>query len=226
VHRAAIVVAGAVLAACGGGGEGSEDTDPSTAPTATVSAAPPTTLVAPPVVTDPPVTESPVTEPPGTQPPATEPPPTTLDPAALDAQIRADFERTMNLYYECVYEPETCAFDDINAEGSPIAVVLRDAVDELVKNGFRGRRDSGPLSFTVNQVTIVDSETALVDACVVDGAVLYEVGNPDDPVDDIVVNDSLTAADTTWTFVRIGERWLRYEVQQNSVRPDSLSCDE
>lgn len=210
---AALTVLAVVSTACSGG---DDDTAPitTTAPPVTTAvasepAAPTSTTAVPPSTTAAPTTTA-----------AT----TTLAPADVEAQIRADFDRTMALYYECVYEPETCRFDEIGIPDSPIDLRLNETVNELIGQGFRGARDSGPTFHVVEGVEIIDPGRALVTACVTDGAVLMAIGDPADPMDDAIWNDLLISTRGEWDFRRRGENWYRFDTRQIAQFPEAESC--
>lgn len=213
----AVLIAGAlVVSACGGGGETSDVTDPTTTPTtaAVRTSAPPTTVA----------TTSPPTDPPATDPPVTEPPPTTLDPAALEDQIRADFERTYRAYLECVFVPPNCAYGDVNYPGSPLDVALRRTMEEFLANGLKARRQSGPIYYEIRSIELMSSGMVRVEACMVDGGVVYEERDPATSDDDVIWNDALSSTVSSWTMRAEQSRWLLHSVAQLAIYPEVEGC--
>ncbi len=53
-------------------------------------------------------------------------------------------------------------------------------------------------------------ESALVNVCVYDTIILFDVQDPTDPADDIVFDDSTVSALGQWEMREVGGRWLRY----------------
>jgi hypothetical protein len=211
-----------VVAACGGGGDGAVVTDPTDgADVATTSTAPTTTPTTTTTIVSSPPTEPPPTEPP----PAATAPPTTLDLVALDQQIRADFERTWAGYNECGYEPADCDYRAVAIPGSEVDRTLRSFVQDLLVNNLRVGRDSGPASVSILGVAPVDSDTADVTACATDGLVLFDIGDPANPGDDIVLNDALNSYLGVWRMAEIRGEWRRVEILSLQRFMGKASCD-
>jgi hypothetical protein len=216
----AIVAGAAVLVACGGGGDDSDATDP-TALTTTTAA---TTSTPVPVTTA--SIAPPTTEPPVSDPPPTETPPTTFDAAALEDQIRADFELSYRSYLECVFEPASCAFENVNEPGSPLDAALRRTVDEFLTNGLKARRDSGLIYYEIREIEKIDDGEFRLEACMVDGGVVYEEGDPATTADDIIWNDSLSSTVSSWTLRETEIGWRLHSVAQLAVYPEVEGCDD
>lgn len=224
-RRIAVAVAAVLViaTACGGGGDESDGPAPTSAPTTTttaVTSTPPPTTTAPTIA---PPTDPPVTDPPATDPPATDPP-ATLDAAALEAQIRADFERSYRAYLECVFEPANCAFEEVNEAGSPLDLALRRTMDEFLANGLKARRNVGPLYYEIRGIERTDDGEVRLEACMVDGGVVYEEGDPTTPADDIIWNDSLSSTVSSWTLRETAVGWRLHSVAQLAVYPEVEGC--
>lgn len=217
---AALIAGALVVAACGGGGEtsdGPDPTGPTTTPTtaAVRTSAPPTTVA----------TTSPPTDPPATDPPVTEPSPTTLDPAALEDQIRADFGRTWAGYNDCGIAPDACDFRAVAVPGSEVDRTLRSFVDDLLTNNLRVGRNSGPATVEVISVAVVDSDTADVTACATDGLVLFDIADPANPDDDIVLNDAVNSYLGVWRMAEVDGQWLRVVILDLDRFAGQQTCD-
>jgi hypothetical protein len=156
--------------------------------------------------------------------PPTTAPPTTLDPAALEQQIRADFERTWAGYNECVYEPTSCQFASVNVPGGALDNALRQTVDELVINNLRAGRGSGPIGHRVEEVVVVSSTESDLWVCLTDGAVLFDIQDPSNPDDDIVMNDAVNSYRNLYRMHLVGGRWLRDSGEQIQVFAGVSEC--
>jgi hypothetical protein len=192
------------LAACGGG------PDFETFPPATTVAKPPTTAPAP-AVTEPAAIE--IAEPapaesaaPTTAAPATDPPvPTT----SLEQSIREGFAATQAAFIACSEKPAGCDVRAQVLEGSSAFRPFQDVFVEQAASGLVVRVVPEFNYYVVESIAVKPSRNAAtLTACIVDGNWLMQnAGTPDDPADDILVDDDLASYRMDFELASTPDGW-------------------
>ena len=154
---------------------------------------------------------------PPTDPPATTEPPTTV--AATDApaaaplskedQVKADFETARLARAQCTFDPTTCDYAAIAIPGSPMDVHNRHVVAERTSQNVRGKPGAGDVLVRVESVGF-EGGSAYVTVCTYDRAVLFDIADPLNPDDDIVINDNKDSYRVRWELRRSNDAWLLY----------------
>jgi len=220
------LILGSILAACTNDPDNTLDfgTTTTTITTATTAiaaetTASSTTTVASATTTPPsPVTTTSTTPPP----PPTNAPTTTID---IESQIRADFDATIAVRLACGQDPATCDFANLAIPGSPLDLYTRDLMADRVINNQRTVVGSGSYEYSV-RATSIDGSVATVVVCIFDSVIVFDIADPANPDDDVVVND---AQDSTTSRVELRQRdghWLWFDNETVNSTPGVNSCGE
>ena len=220
------LILGSILAACTNDPDNTLDfgTTTTTITTATETTAAETTAsstttVASATTTPPsPVTTTSTTPPP----PPTNAPTTTID---VESQIRADFDATIAVRLACGQDPATCDFAAFAIPGSPVDLYTRDLMTGRLTEGRRTIEGMGSYEYSM-RTTSIDGSVATVVVCIFDSVIVFDIADPANPDDDVVVND---AQDSTTSLIELRQldgRWLWFDNETVNSTPGVNSCGE
>ena len=207
VALAATLVVLVVLAAgCSSGGAADLDLGtvaPSPSPTEVVTTTTTSTVPStePPVVTAAPTTVAETA--------ATNPPTTTTAPMSKEDQVRVDFEAARLARAQCTFDPGSCDYASIAIPGSPMDMRTREVVADRTKQNVRGKPGAGDVLVRVESVGF-EGESAFVTVCTYDTAILYDIADPQNPDDDIVINDNMDSYRVRWELQLSNDKWLLF----------------
>lgn len=211
--RRVALAATLVMMAAGCSSDGTADLDlgtvaPSSSTTTVVVTTTSTSNVS---TTQPPVTTAAPTTVAATA--ATDPPPTevaTTAPTSKEDQVRADFETARLARAQCTFDPASCDYASIAIPGSPMDVQTRDVVAQRSEDNIRSKPGFGDARVTLESVAF-EGASAFLSICVYDTVVLFDIQDPSNPSDDIVVNDSQDSYRVRWEMREQAGRWLMFE---------------
>ncbi len=127
-----------------------------------------------------------------------------------EEQVKADFLAAMAVRRQCGLDPANCDYAALAIPSSPMERVTRDLMKFRIENNLSAVAGHGDLKLRVEEIQSLDQKASLV-ACGYDNIVIFDVGDPGNPDDDIVFNDSAGSARTTWTLERQNNRWLIWD---------------
>jgi hypothetical protein len=153
-------------------------------------------------------------------------PPVATTPMSDDprATLAADATATWEVSHRCLAAPEQCDVTAVAVADSPAAAVLRQRLDDLVRERFRTVPGSGPLQLLIESAEVVGDGSGVVVACVTDGLLLVDVADPADPLDDIIFDDSLGSYRWRWVMQHTAVGWRRQSVEQLGYYPGVATC--
>jgi hypothetical protein len=132
---------------------------------------------------------------------------TTIDPKA---EVEAAYLATVEVREACNFDPVSCAYDKISVPGSPSDLLNRDTMKTRIDSNLRAVEGFGFQQTRVDGV-VIGGDVAFVTTCSYDSVVIFAVGDPTNPVDDIVYNDAVTSRISQWEMRRTEGIWVRYE---------------
>ncbi len=213
-------------------------TAPTAPTTTTTTAEPPTTSTAAPPPTSPPLDtmsahpSSTVTSPP-TDPTTTmttaDPPPTSsdLDPALTltsdQATVAQDYAAARAARQACFFDPASCDYASFAFPESPMDSTSRTKFKTYVDSNLRAVAGHGSVQFRIEAVSLV-GDSAFVTVCTYDTLVIFDVGDPSNPTDDVVLNDEKSSFSGRWELRRLKGRWLIYAGQTINQVSDGDLC--
>ena len=124
-----------------------------------------------------------------------------------EEQVKADFLAAMAVRRQCGLDPAKCDYAALAIPASLMDKQTREQMSSRIENNLRATAGQGDLRLRVESVRVFDQQASVV-ACGFDDIVIFDVGDPRDPNDDVVFNDSVGSARTTWTMERANNRWL------------------
>jgi hypothetical protein len=140
---------------------------------------------------------------------------TTRNPTSARSAMLAAFSTGTRAYEACVMDPPHCDRTAIDATyaGAARSNVLS-YFGQLERDGLRGRFTASTY-YTVIERVVVDAAltSGTLTVCGVDGGVIYDPRDPNNPNDDVIVNDRLESGCDTWTMKIISGSWKRAAVK-------------
>ncbi len=221
---------------------GDDEPDPTTVPTVATSIAPSTTATSP--------TSSTTAAPSTTQPPSTTAPsstaptpsaPTTPPTAPTDTQPRTTLETTdpdtlavvgalysyLDAFATARTDPNNAALEAAAAATTTgeMTTVVADTLAQLRERGQASRINATVLDrHEIIEFSIgVDGDLAALDACWINTNTLVQVGAEADGSDKIV-SEGVTSYTASYSFMRVGERWLVSGRDLFDEFPDQEGC--
>ena len=161
-----------------------------------------------PVSTAPIVTAAPSVAPtssaPAVDPATTEPTPaTSISP---EDQVKADFLADMAVRRRCGLDPTTCDYAALAVPGSAMDRSTRALMQVRIESNLRAVAGQGDVKLRVETVRLAGLQASVV-TCGYDDIVIFDVGDPASPSDDVIFDDSVGSARTTWTLEPVNGRW-------------------
>jgi hypothetical protein len=132
---------------------------------------------------------------------------TTIDPKA---EVEAAFLASLEVRQLCSQDPENCDYGAFAAPNSPQEEFMRSSMAERIEANLRSVEGKGSYKTRVEKV-IVGGDVAFVTICTFNDVVLFVAGDPFDPADDIVFDDSVASWRVVWEMHRVDGDWLQYE---------------
>lgn len=163
--------------------------------------------------TEPPLVEQttvPSTPPPTDAPTTTPQPETTTPELSKEDQVKADYTTALAARLSCTYNPDTCNYAAVAIPGSPMDVQTRQVVQQRVVDNLRGKPGFGDIKVTFESVGF-EGDAAFVTICAYDTGVLFDIQDPENPDDDIVVDDGTSSYRVRWEMQLESGRWLMFE---------------
>ena len=154
-------------------------------------------------------------------PASTESPTTTIVSAAQ--QVRADFDSALAVRDQCAADPATCDFAAVAIPSSPMDIEIRNLVAMRLQLNLRTKPGFGDVTTTVEE-TSVAGDSALLTACSYDTATLFDIGDPANPDDDTVFDDSQYSTRMQWEMSRVDGKWLVVSGTELARAPGGALC--
>ena len=253
IRLLAVAAALTTLTACSGSEDVSPPTtlSPTTTVTTTVPETVPTTTEPAPTTAPPttePVSTTEPTVPPTTTAPATsDVPPTTSetirprpDDLASEAPPRVTFPDDPELqavvdgfyaYQDALFASFVDPTDEalrgevLQTTGEPQSTRVAAVLDRLATEGQAARQPEGTVSYAevLTPSVFARDGLATLDACLVDTALLVEVGSGAGGAD-VVLNNVVSSVSDTYSFELVGERWVVVNIERFSRFEDQVGC--
>jgi len=220
--RGVVLVAVLGLSACSGGGSSDAlNLGTTVATSSSPTAVEVSTTVAAAVVAVSTSVGVETTLPPATVVETTIPVTTVPEPASKEDQVTADFIAARSARQECSYDPEGCEFEAIAVPGSPMDANTHEAVARSIRDNVRGKRGFGDVQVRVESVGF-EGDAAYVTACAYDTGVLFDIADPTNSSDDIIVDDSTASYRVRWELHLVADTWLLF----NNTSIDQLTAGD
>ena len=248
----AVAAALTTLTACSGSEDVSPPTtlSPTTTVTTTVPETVPTTTEPAPTTAPPttePVSTTEPTVPPTTAPATSDVPPTTSetirprpDDLPSEAPPRVTFPDDPELqavvdgfyaYQDALFASFVDPTDEalrgevLQTTGEPQSTRVAAVLDRLATEGQAARQPEGTVSYAevLTPSVFARDGLATLDACLVDTALLVEVGSGAGGAD-VVLNNVVSSVSDTYSFELVGERWVVVNIERFSRFEDQVGC--
>jgi len=152
--------------------------------------------------------------------------PVTIPDANPDAitQLRSDFNSNQHIFNICMLAPKKCVASRITVPDSPWREYLNRLIRDYSAANIRSRKDSGVALVRIDSVSLVDNNTALVNACTYDSMVLVDAGATDSAADDIIFNDAVSSYLSTWVLKMDNGTWKFFSWSASMIKFDVDQC--
>jgi len=140
-------------------------------------------------------------------------PPTRSGPwSPAQADVLAGLAAIEEPLYECFTVTPPCTVERLAAPGSPALGALEALRAHYVELGLVVRRIPALRYVVPERVERRGSDRAAVTLCEVDGSWQIDPRGTTDPGDDVVVDDTLVSRRAVHHLVKLGGRWVRWEL--------------
>lgn len=150
-------------------------------------------------------------------------PETTTTTAAPEVAVEATFRASIEERRRCSYDPGTCDFAIIAYPGSPLDEFTREIFATRIESDLRAVPGFGEFSYDVESV-MVDGASAHVVTCADDSIVIFDIQDPANPNDDIIVDDVAASTRVDWSVEYFADGWHVTESSQLEPLEDGTSC--
>ncbi|TRZ71413.1 MAG: hypothetical protein D4R95_06935 [Actinobacteria bacterium] len=139
-------------------------------------------------------------------------------------QLRNDFNSNQNIFNICMLAPKKCVASRITVPNSPWREYLNRLIRDYSAANIRSRKDSGVALVRIDSLSLVDSNTALVNACSYDSMVLVDAGATDSAADDIIFNDAVSSYLSTWVLKMDDGVWKFFSWSASMIKFNVDQC--
>lgn len=146
-----------------------------------------------------------------------------MNPGAI-AQLRSDFNSNQNIFSICMLAPKKCVASRITVPNSPWREYLNRLIRDYSAANIRSRKGSGVALVRIDSLSLVDSNTALVNACSYDSMVLVDAGATDSAADDIIFNDAVSSYLSTWVLKKDDGAWKFFSWSASMIKFNVDQC--
>ena len=166
---------------------------------------------------------------PATTPPAATVAPTTTEAATsttvldVEAQVKADYLAGFAARRQCDFIPESCDYAAIAVPGSRQDDFTRSTMKTRLDGNLRAVEGKGSYQTRVESV-VVGGDVAFVFVCDYDAGIVFDVGDPANPSDDVVFDDSVLSARVKWELHRSGDGWAKFDGVNLETRSGGDLC--
>jgi hypothetical protein len=152
--------------------------------------------------------------------------PVTIPDANPDAitQLRSDFNSNQHIFNICMLAPKKCVASRITVPDSPWREYLNRLIRDYSAANIRARKDTGVALVRIDSLSLVDNNTALVNACTYDSMVLVDAGATDSAADDIIFNDAVSSYLSTWVLKMDNGTWKFFSWSASMIKFDVDQC--
>lgn len=126
----------------------------------------------------------------------------TIRPGDADSVVALSFDALMARRIACGFRPRECDVDTLAVEGSPLFDRLSALMEQRIAAGITASR-RGSVRYRIDDVEVIDADTATVTTCLTDDTVLMSAG--------AIFDDSRFSAVTRWSMQRRENGWLWFE---------------
>jgi hypothetical protein len=133
------------------------------------------------------------------------------DEALTAAAVERDFRAAAATRLGCNYQPAECDFAGVAVPGSPTDTSLRETISQWVATNRRAVPGQGDYQFEIEKVDVSPPDRAYVTMCGYDTLVVFDVGDPSTPDDDVVVDDSQPSFRVFWEMRLVEGRWKNFQ---------------
>jgi len=139
-------------------------------------------------------------------------------------QLRNDFNSNQNIFNICMLAPKKCVASRITVPNSPWREYLNRLIRDYSAANIHSRKDSGVALVRIDSLSLVDSNTALVNACSYDSMVLVDAGATDSAADDIIFNDAVSSYLSTWVLKMDDGVWKFFSWSASMIKFNVDQC--
>ncbi len=139
-------------------------------------------------------------------------------------QLRNDFNSNQNIFSVCMLAPKKCVASRITAPDSPWREYLNRLIRDYSAANIRSRKDSGVALVRIDSLSLVDPNTALVNACTYDSMIMVDAGATDSVADDIIFNDAVSSYLSTWVLKMDDGAWKFFSWSASMIKFNVDQC--
>lgn len=139
-------------------------------------------------------------------------------------QLRNAFNSNQTLFNICMLAPKKCVASRITVPDSPWREYLNRLIRDYSAANIRSRKGSGVALVRIDSLSLVDSNTALVNACTYDSMVLVDAGASDSAADDIIFNDAVSSYLSTWVLKMDDGTWKFFSWSASMIKFNVDQC--
>jgi len=139
-------------------------------------------------------------------------------------QLRSDFISNQRVFNICMLAPKKCVASRITVPDSPWRDYLNRLIRDYSAANIHSRKDSGVALVRIDSLSLVDNNTALVNACTYDSMVLVDAGATDSAADDIIFNDAVSSYLSTWVLKMDNGAWKFFSWSASMIKFNVDQC--
>jgi len=145
-------------------------------------------------------------------------------PGDVVTQLRRDFAENQTYLKQCLLAPKLCDVTRITAPHSPWRSELTQIVHDYSVAHIRSLKDSGVVLVRIDTLNIVDTESAIINACTYDSMVLVDAGATDSTSDDIIFNDAVASYLSQWKLKLDKGKWKWFSWTSSKTKFNVDQC--